>query len=139
MIKPRDCPFCNLRGRILEEKKFCNIIFSNPRLMPGHILVTPKKHVEKLSELNNEEKMDLLNAVIEYEEKVLKFSEGYTIHNNYMPFLEQSRTKVDHLHIHIWPRNNKDEIYEKMLVYQHDLFHDLPEEDVDKYVTLLNS
>jgi diadenosine tetraphosphate (Ap4A) HIT family hydrolase len=134
-----ECPFCNIKERVIEEKDFCNVIFSNPRLMPGHILVTPKRHVEKLSELSNEEKLEIINTVTEYAEKTLKFSDGYTLQNNFMPFLPQSRTKVDHLHIHIWPRKNKDELYEKMLIHQHEVFHDLPEKDIEKYIKLLNS
>jgi diadenosine tetraphosphate (Ap4A) HIT family hydrolase len=134
-----NCPFCNINERIIEEKKFCNVIFSNPRLMPGHLLVIPKRHVEKLSELNTEERTNLLDTVIEYEEKVLKFANGCTINNNYMPFLPQSRTKVDHLHIHLWPREKEDELYNKMLIHQHNLFIDLPEHEVVYYTRLLKS
>ena len=45
-------------------------MFSNPRLMEGHLLVIPKRHVEKLSELNEEERKELFDTVIEYQEKI---------------------------------------------------------------------
>ena len=61
-----DCPFCNINSektRILEDKKFVRVIFSNPRLMPGHLLIIPKRHVEKISELNKEEQMNYLKLL----------------------------------------------------------------------------
>lgn len=134
-----NCPFCDIKERIIEEKKFFKVIFSNPRLMAGHILITPKRHLEKLSELTIDERIELINTIAEYQEKILKFTDGCTINNNYMPFLPESKTKVDHLHIHLWPRENKDELYEKMLIHQHEVFHDLPKEDIQKYIDLLNS
>jgi len=105
--------------------------------MPGHILVIPIRHVEKLSDLNEQELLEIMKTVIEYQKKILTFAKGCTIHNNYMPFLPESRTTVDHLHIHLWSRENKDELYEKMLIHQHDLFHDLSQEDIEKYIELM--
>ena len=67
-----DCPFCNInpeKTRILKDKKFVRVIFSNPCLMPGHLLIVPKRHVEKLSELNEEEQKELFETIIEFQEK----------------------------------------------------------------------
>jgi len=53
-----ECPFCNINSektRILKDGNFTRVVFSNPRLMPGHLLVIPKRHVEKISDLNKEE------------------------------------------------------------------------------------
>jgi len=52
------CPFCNINSEktcIIKDKEFVRVIFSNPRLMPGHLLIVPKRHIEKTSESNNEE------------------------------------------------------------------------------------
>ncbi|MFB6075592.1 MAG: HIT family protein [Candidatus Aenigmatarchaeota archaeon] len=69
-----DCPFCNIdteKTCILEEREHTRVIFSNPRLMPGHLLVIPKRHVEKLAELNKEEKKEIFDVTIEFEERIL--------------------------------------------------------------------
>ena len=69
-----NCPFCNIdkeKTIILKNGKNNFVIFSNPRLMPGHLLVVPKRHVEKLSQLSKAEINELLNFVIEFQEKIL--------------------------------------------------------------------
>ena len=56
-----ECPFCNINSektRIVKDKEFVRVIFSNPRLMSGHLLIVPKRHVEKTSELNEEEQKE---------------------------------------------------------------------------------
>ena len=51
-----ECPFCTKvkEHGILKEGKHAYVIFSNPRLMPGHLLVTSKRHVQRLSQLDEE-------------------------------------------------------------------------------------
>jgi len=137
-----DCRFCGLkddRTRIISEHKYCYAILSNPRLMKGHILIIPKRHVEKLSELNAKERLELFEVLQKYSQKILdlKISKGYSIHMNYMPMLPESKTKVDHLHIHIWPRDKDDEIYMKMLKNQQGLFKDLAEKELKRFKNIL--
>ena len=129
-----DCRFCGLkddRTRIISEHKYCYAILSNPRLMKGHILIIPKRHVEKLSELNAKERLELFEVLQKYSQKILdlKISKGYSIHMNYMPMLPESKTKVDHLHIHIWPRDSKDELFLKMFRHQEGIFKDISEKE----------
>ena len=68
-----DCPFCDIGSetRVLEEREYTRVIFSNPRLMPGHLLVIPKRHVERLEELNEEERKEIFDVAIEFEERIL--------------------------------------------------------------------
>ena len=71
----RVCPFCKIdlsKTKILKDGKNVRVILSNPRLMPGHILVIPKKHVEKISEFNDEEKKELFDTLIEFQGKILQ-------------------------------------------------------------------
>jgi len=42
-----DCPFCNPQERVLLENGQAQAILSDPRKVPGHFLVMPKRHVEK--------------------------------------------------------------------------------------------
>jgi ATP adenylyltransferase len=135
-----NCAFCKLdkdRNRIVSKYKYCYVMFSNPRLMPGHLLVIPNRHVQKLSELTSEELKELLEIVIKYQEKLLKHCEGTTIRQNYMPFLPDSRLKITHLHMHIIPRMNKDELYQKVLINEYDIFRDATTQEYDEWIKKL--
>jgi len=64
-----DCPFCNINPQkttILKEKNYVRVIFNNPRLMPGHLLIIPKRQVKKISELDKKEQEELFATVIEF-------------------------------------------------------------------------
>ncbi len=136
-----DCPFCNInkeKTRIVEQTKNSLVILSNPRLISGHILVIPKRHVEKLSELNDEEKCDMLDLIIKYQEKILKkISSGCDIRQNYRPFQKQGKIKVNHLHIHLQPRELEDELYKKCQIFEKDIFKELRSEDMEKFSKIL--
>ncbi len=131
-----DCPFCNINSektRILKNGNFVRVIFSNPCLMPGHLLIVPKRHVEKISDLNEEEQQELFKMIIEFQEKILsKVSSGCDIRINYRPFQKQDGLKVNHLHIHLHPRELFDELYEKCQIFEKDVFKDLSIEELDK-------
>lgn len=137
MEKTQECPFCDIskerKTRILEERKFVRVIASNPRLMFGHLLVIPKRHVEKISLLNKEERDELFNTVVEFQDKILtKIASGCDIRQNCRPFQKQSRLKVDHLHIHLQPRELYDELYEKCQIFETNIFKELPKEEIEK-------
>lgn len=127
-----DCPFCSIlskeKSRLIREADHTFVIFSNPRLMKGHLLVIPKRHVLKLAALSAEEKRELFETVIEFQEKILaKLSAGCDIRQNCRPFTAQSDVKVDHLHFHLQPRELRDELYEKCQIHEKDIFHQVAE------------
>jgi len=136
-----NCPFCDITDeseRILKEGKYTFVIFSKPRLMPGHLLIIPKRHVEKLSELSEEERKELINLVIKFQDKIMaKVSSGCDIRQNCRPFQKQGRLKVDHLHIHLQPRELYDDLYKKCQILETDLFKKLTKEEFDKISKLL--
>ena len=137
---PHDCVFCHidsLRTRIIEEFDYVRVIHANPRLMPGHLLVIPRRHVERMKDLEDAELLELLHVVNSYCDKILKFAKGYMVKNNFMPFLEESRLKVNHLHIHILPRTYNDDLYNKVLFNESGLYEDLTEEEFVKISGLL--
>ena len=135
-----NCPFCNIdedRTRVLEERDRVRVVLSNPRLLPGHTLVIPKRHVEKIWELDDEERKDLLDAAIEYQRKIIeRLSTGCDIRQNYRPFLPQSNIKVDHVHIHLIPRENEDELYQKSMQFERDMWAVLPSSEREKFTEL---
>ncbi|KPJ55118.1 hypothetical protein AMJ47_01170 [Parcubacteria bacterium DG_72] len=138
-----ECAFCEIdkeKTRIIKQAKHCYVCFSNPRLMPAHLLVISKRHVEKLSELNKEEREELINLVIEFQEKILNnIAKGCDIKQNYRSFQTQDGLKLDHLHIHLLPREFEDELYEKSQIFEKDIFKPLTQEEIDKITKLLIS
>lgn len=126
----------NEKDLIVYRGRYCFVKLSNPRLMPGHLLVIPIRHVEKLSELNVDESKEIFDALKKYSEKILKIAGGCSIHQNYMPMLPESNTKVSHLHIHLWPREFNDELYMKSMKHEHKLFMELTEKERKKYKKL---
>ena len=127
------CPFCSIdlkRTRILFTSQYSKVLLSNPRLVPGHLLVVPIRHVEKLNELSSTELHDLCDTVIFYEEKILAdFSSGCDIRMNYRPFLDENDLKVNHLHVHLLPRRNEDDYFANLQKNENELFTWLSEEE----------
>lgn len=131
-----DCPFCDIlekeKKKVISERKNCFVIFSNPRLMKGHLLVIPKRHVEKLSVLSDEEQREIFDTVIEFQERILaKVSSGCDVRQNCRPFQKQDDLKIDHLHFHLQPRELFDELYEKCQVHERDVFHKIEKMEKD--------
>lgn len=135
-----NCPFCNIdeeRTRIIKEGEHVWVVLSNPRLVDGHLLVIPKRHIEKSSKLREEEKKELFETVLEFREKILlKFSSGCDIRQNCRPFLKQSNLKVDHLYFHLLPREFEDELYKKCQIFEKEIFRMLTEEEKEKFAKL---
>lgn len=136
------CRFCEIeekqKQRILTVRDRVVVIFSNPRLMPGHLLVIPKRHAVSLAELSAEEQKELFDTVINFQEKILKHvAAGCDIRQNNRPFLPESELTVRHVHIHLQPREFEDELYVKAQQYEKEVFKPLPEEEVRKYRELL--
>jgi diadenosine tetraphosphate (Ap4A) HIT family hydrolase len=136
------CRFCSLgeseQPRVIAELNHCVVIFSNPRLVPGHLLVIPKRHVEHLSELSKDEREEIFNTTIEYQERILKnVASGCDIKQHDRPFLPENDLKVDHLHFHLVPREFADELYQTCHRHERKLFAPLIPEEISSYSKLL--
>jgi histidine triad (HIT) family protein len=135
----KDCPFCNPTERVLKSNKHAQVILSNPHKVPGHILVIPKRHVEKPWELTHDELHDIFDLIWEIERKIVgKLGDGVDIRQNYRPFMEQSKLKVDHIHFQIIPRSLHDYIYKVSEQYETELFADLDPEEAKAVAKLLD-
>lgn len=134
----KDCPFCQSKDRVLRENDAAYIILSNPRKVPGHFLVIPKRHVEKPWELTHEELADIFDLIFYIEKKIIgKLGEGCDIRQNYRPFMPQNRLKKDHVHFHVYPRSLNDYLYKVAEIYETDLFADLDPLEHDEVAKLL--
>ena len=138
-----NCPFCDIltknTERIIRESKHAFVVLSNPRLVPGHLLVIPKRHVEKFSELAENERGELFDEAIKLEEIILeKFASGCDMSQHFRPFIKQNRLKINHLHIHLRPREFEDNLYQKVMKYEADVFTDLMQDEFEKYKNIFS-
>ena len=62
---------------------------------------------------------------------------GCDVREHYRPFLVQSRLKVDHVHWHLVPRTDKDDIYVKSQTYEKELFRKLEDGEIEALKKLL--
>lgn len=121
------CPFCNADDRVLKENEHAIVILSNPRKVPGHFLVLPKRHIEEPWQLTADELTDIFKLIFLVEQKILEheLGTGVDIRQNYRPFKKASRLKVNHVLFHVIPRSQDDYIYSVSEKFEKDLFADL--------------
>lgn len=133
------CPFCNPKDHALKENEHAQVILSNPRKVPGHFLVVPKRHIEKPWELTNDELTDIFDLIFFIEQKIIgKLGDGCDVRQNYRPFMRQSRLKLDHIHFHVIPRSLYDYIYKVSGKYDTELFADLDDLERKEVAKLLD-
>jgi diadenosine tetraphosphate (Ap4A) HIT family hydrolase len=139
-----NCPFCDESigesQTQITQSEHAVVRISKPRLMKGHLLVIPKRHVEYPGDLKDQELLDIFKLIEIMRSKLLdtKLADGVDIRQNYRPFLEQDRLKVDHLHFHVMPRHNEDELYEKSMKYEKGIFIDVSSNEEKEVLKLLN-
>ena len=134
------CPFCDDAhiNRVLDESELVKVMFSNPRLTEGHLLVVSKRHIEEPWDLTTDEYNEIFKFTTKYQQRLAStLGTGCDVRQNYRPFLVQGRLKVDHVHYHLIPRIFEDEIYEKTQIYEKDIFSELTQEEVTKISAIL--
>jgi diadenosine tetraphosphate (Ap4A) HIT family hydrolase len=136
------CVFCSdeVKERSVQNGTSAYVLLSNPRVVPGHLLVIPNRHVQKLSELKADEVQEIFKFLSAYQEKILaKLSKATEIRQNYKPFLKDSRTHVNHLHFHIIPRDEGDEIGRVVDVHRKPFYRDMSDEEKEKMLNLFKT
>lgn len=138
-MKSEDCPFCGVGTRALKSNALATVILSNPRKVPGHFLVVPKRHVEKPWELSAEELQAIFELVFFVEQKLIEhgLGDGVDVRQNYRPFLDQNNLKVNHIHFHVIPRAKEDYIYQISEKYDTELFAELDSSEAKVVASML--
>ena len=136
-----DCPFCLIKekeqDRMLFEGEHVFVILSNPRLVPGHTLVIPKRHVERPSEMTQSERVELFEVLLQWQVRIMeRYSSGCDIRQNCRPFQPQDWIKQHHVHFHLQPREWQDEIYDRFQKHERDMFQYLPDEERSRFMEL---
>lgn len=133
-----DCPFCDPLERVLKENASAQVMLSDPRKVPGHILVMPKRHIIKPWDLTQQELEDVFELIFFIESRIIgKLGDGCDIRQNYRPFMKQDALKINHVHFHVIPRTFQDYIYSVAEKYETDLFAELDDLERDAVAKLL--
>lgn len=100
----KECPFCNFKKEnVLYENNFGSIILGRAPYTKYHLIVYPKKHATRISDLTNLERLGLFELVFFAQEKIRKINPNHSI-----LYREGDKKKIgksiDHLHINIIPK-----------------------------------
>lgn len=134
------CPFCSPAQPVVAQTDTVQVLLSNPRKVPGHFLVMPKRHVEKPWELTDQEITEIFKLIGKIEQKIIGvLGEGCDVRQNYRPFIKQGKLKVDHVHYHVIPRSPDDYIYTVSERFESELWAELDQSEHDEVAKLLDA
>ena len=105
-----DCIFCKIvsgkiKSRFLKETKHSVSFLDAFPLATGHVLVIPKKHHQKIQDMNIEENTDLFSLIHQMVSNVdiITGSTLIAIHNG-----KDAGQEIPHVHVHLVPRSKDD-------------------------------
>lgn len=108
----KDCIFCQLDNRenLIYEDEMVYVVHDKYPITEGHLLVIPKKHYENIMEMPDEELCDLIKVVKKMELMLMGKMDvkGFTIKQNWQPFVKDNHLVIHHVHFHIVPRQLND-------------------------------
>ena len=132
-----DCIFCKIiskqiPAKILNETSHSICFLDAFPLAKGHVLVIPKKHHQKIQELNTDENSDLFSLVHTMMSKVdsITGSTLVAIHNG-----ENAGQEIPHVHVHLVPRDTSDSAGPIHSMFNSSL--KLSDFEIEKYYDLL--
>lgn len=135
------CPFCEKlkNDKPVRQNDLAQVFLSDPHKVPGHVLVMPKRHIEKPWDMTPEELQACFELINLIEQRFLgKLGEGFDIRQSYWPFMEANDLKAKHLLFHVIPRDEGDYLF-KIAEGQHpeDLYAQLDQVEGDAVARLL--
>jgi len=105
-----NCPFCNNlneQGTLVHETEYSLVAINLHSLKNGHLMILPKRHVEKYIDLTSSESKDIFDLIELFSNVIKKAYGNYPIitinpiHGRSLP----------HLHIHLIPTKINTRIY----------------------------
>jgi len=141
-MSDNECPFCELDAqtkRIIRKGDLATSFLSNPRLMKGHVLVVPNRHMDNPTELTDEETIAVFKEVKRIQAKLLSgFAAGVDQwQKTRLNVSDRTNFKVGHVHFHILPSNEGDEIFRQSLTWTVDRFTELTDAECEEMIRLL--
>ena len=106
----KTCVYCespDIKKRLIVDTNLVRVFPTNIPVVPGHVLITPKRCVATLEELSSEELQAFLVTRREVRDALIKIfgAEGFNYAWNEGTVAGQS---VLHLHLHVLPRKMGD-------------------------------
>jgi diadenosine tetraphosphate (Ap4A) HIT family hydrolase len=106
----KSCPYCTIpeiKERTIASSKYSWSFPTNIPIVPGHILVVPKRCVATYEKMTEAERKDLFSLVTRIKKSLKKTfkTEGFNIAWNEGGVAGQS---VPHFHLHLLPRKSGD-------------------------------
>ncbi len=108
-----NCVFCELaKEHLIYEDELIYVIHDKYPVTEGHLLVIPKKHYENIMEMPDEELCDLIKVVKKMQILLMEKLDvkGFTIKQNWQPFVKNNKLVVHHVHFHVVPRYFNDSL-----------------------------
>ncbi|MCL5009511.1 MAG: HIT family protein [Candidatus Parvarchaeota archaeon] len=107
-----ECMFCNVinidSNKFYEDDLFMAIYNIRP-VTRGHSLVIPKRHVNGLLSLDEEEKKNIMSFIRKTVFIALKFADAYQFDVTLQEGKDAGQS-INHLHFHVIPRKADDEL-----------------------------
>ena len=120
------CTFCQIANgeipaHIVYRDEEVVAFLDRAPLLPGHVLVMPKKHVETLDDLPDGLLAPVLGAV---RRTSIAVQRGLRAEGSFVATNTRVSQSVPHLHIHVVPRNKGDGLFSTRLIWQRKKYED---------------
>ncbi len=104
-----NCPFCNytIKNSIVAETENFMAIYNIAPILPGHCIIVPKMHIERIRELNDALYQEMMNFTRQFTNDLCKVF-GSNDFNWSLQEGSHAGQTVNHLHLHIIIRNHGD-------------------------------
>jgi bis(5'-adenosyl)-triphosphatase len=104
-----ECPFCTpiADDACFAESENFRAIYNIAPILPGHCLVVPKNHIESFLEIPDSQMVEMLA----FSRKIIKVLNQAFKTNSYNWIIqdgEDAGQTIEHFHLHIIPRKEKD-------------------------------
>ncbi len=104
-----NCPFCNLDNTnivntVIHESDTFLVLPSKGSLCDGYLLIVPKKHINSINELTENEKHELLHLINKYRDKFKSIYGKFPLlfeHGSSGQNADNSSSSIKHAHLHI--------------------------------------
>ena len=112
------CAFC--REEVLQRQAFYEddlvlALYSHKPIIPGHVLLIPKRHVERFEELEDAELLRIKEVMIKVHQAAQKIYDA----KDYLILQKNGKAagqNVPHVHFHYFPRKEKQQIEPLLLL-----------------------
>lgn len=105
------CDWCvgnDITWRTIRKTQYIRSFISKPWFRDGHCLVIPIRHISSVSELNENESIEIMRELGRLGE-ILNTGFGTGVMQKYMPMQAENGVKMNHLHFHVFPRVENEE------------------------------